>query len=272
MHTHDYHALPGVSSHALITLMKSPAECWNQYLNPNRCASFPTASMRLGTLVHGLALTPNQFEREFIVADYERRSHTGKAHYARLLASGKTVVKPAELDKAREIVATLKTVPEARRLLRQGKKERTIIQPRQPGLLPLKARLDVHDEAKRQVVELKTIRDLNRITQAMDRYRYALSAAFYLDLVRGQRMVFVFVQTTPPHEVAIFKMGKMHLQDGREQYQYALNRCDDCWRSGHWPDAEPLPDFDDDPLLVPTAMTPHQTPPRFDLPVGELAL
>lgn len=89
-----------------------------------------TDSLRLGTLVHGLALTPSQFEREFFVADYERRSHAGKARYAALSATGLTVIKPAEMEKARAIVAALHAHPDAKRLLPGGKKERLILQPR----------------------------------------------------------------------------------------------------------------------------------------------
>ena len=107
--------------------------------------------------MHGLPLTPRQFEREFIVADYEGRSNTGKQAYAELTATGLTVVKPAELDKARAIVAALEANPETRKLLHHGKKERTIIQPRAHGLLPLKARLDIHHESQRQVIELKKL-------------------------------------------------------------------------------------------------------------------
>ncbi|MFO1424454.1 MAG: hypothetical protein U1F70_12555 [Candidatus Competibacteraceae bacterium] len=36
------------------------------------------------------------------------------------------------------------------------------IQPKARGLLPLKARLDVHQESKRAIVEFKTIRDMCR--------------------------------------------------------------------------------------------------------------
>lgn len=269
-----YHDIPGVSSHALITLLKSPAECWQRYLDPNRTPFPPTASMRLGTLIHCLALTPNQFNREFIVANYERRSHAGKDHYADLATTGLTVIKPAELEKAHAVVAALKATPEVRRLLNPagGKKERTIIQPRPPGLLPLKGRLDVHDEARRRVVELKTIRDLGLIALALRRYRYPVSAAFYADLVRTQSVVFVFVQSAPPYEIAVIPMDRVTLAEGREQYQTALSRFDECWKSGLWPEAEPLPDFDDDPLLMPVAPVPTRASRRFDAPPGELAL
>ena len=62
-------------------------------------------------------------------------------------AQGWMAVTPAELERARALVAALHADPDARKLLRGGKKERTIIQPRASGLLPLKARLDVHHES-----------------------------------------------------------------------------------------------------------------------------
>jgi hypothetical protein len=269
MNNHDYQNLPGISSHWLITLLDSPAACWRKYLDPQRPAEEPTAALRLGTLVHCLALTPRQFEREFIVANYECRSLAGKARYIALQQSGLTVVKPAELDQARAIVAALQASPEARKLLRHGKKERTIIQPRALGLLPLKARIDVHDESKRQVVELKTTWNLAAAQATMERYRYPLSAAFYRNLVRGQGVVFVFAQTREPFEVAVMPMERQQLQAGRDQWETALARFDDCWRRNHWPEAEPATP-DNDPLLM--DFIPAKARQRFELPVGELAL
>ena len=188
MNNNDYQDLPAISSHWLIAMLDSPAACWRKYLDPQRPAEEPINALRLGTLVHGLALTPRQFGREFIVADYERRSLAGRRAYAKLAATGLTIVKPAELDRARAraLVAALQASPEARKLLRGGQKERTIIRPRAGGLLPLKARLDVHQESHRQVIELKTTWNLAAAQATMERYRYPLSAAFYRDLVRGQ--------------------------------------------------------------------------------------
>lgn len=271
MNPRDYHALPGISSHWLIEILKSPAECWRKYLDPQRPIGEPTAALRLGTLVHCLALTPHQFEREFIVANYERRSNAGRQAYARLAATGLALVKPAELDRARAVVAALQTDPEARKLLRHGKKERTIIQPRASGLLPLKARLDVHNESKRQIVELKTTWNLTASQMAMDRYRYSLSAAFYRDLVRGQDVVFVFVQTTPPHNVAVIPLERPQLRAGQEQWQSALARFDDCWQRNDWPEAisETL---EDDPLWLANFPVAKTRQPPFQRMIQELRL
>jgi len=269
MNNHDYQNLPGISSHWLIAMLDSPAACWRKYLDPQRPAEEPTAALRLGTLVHGLALTPKQFDREFAVMNCERRTKADRARWEWVQAQGWTPIRPAELDQARAIVAALQASPEARKLLRGGKKERTIIRPRARGLLPLKARLDVHRESQRQVIELKTTWNLARAQAAMERYRYPLSAAFYRDLVRGQSVVFVYVQTAPPHGVAVIPMERQQLQAGREQWQAALARFDRCWQANDWPEAEPVAP-DDDPLMVP--FNPVPTSRRLEIPVGELAL
>lgn len=266
----NYQRIQAISSHWLISCLKSPAECWRKHLDPNRLTPESTKSLNLGAAVHSLALTPQQFPQEFTVVDYERHSKAGKAHYANLTATGKTILKPSELEHAKEIVTALKENKDARRWLIYGKKERTVIQPRTCGLLPLKGRLDVHDEAHRTIVELKTTHDINLIPLALQRYHYFLSAAFYKNLVRGQAVVMIFVQTTPPHEVAVIPLERSQLREGKEQYEDALQRFDTCWQSGVWPEAEPLPDFDEDPLLMPGLSTAPQQ--RHQVPVGELVL
>lgn len=272
MNNAEYQSYPAVSSHWLIDLLVSPAHCWRRHLDPERVIESSSDALRLGTLVHCLALTPRQLEREFRVLE-DRRSRTGRAEWDWTLCQGWTPIKPAELDKARAIVAALKAHKTANRLLTYGKKERSIIQPRPSGLLPLKARLDVHCEANRLIVELKTTRDLGVIRASMERYRYPLSAAFYRDIVRGQATAFVFVQTTPPHDIEIVDFPRSQLEEGRDQWKAALRRFDECWRSGVWPEAEPEPEVDDDPLMLPgTPLFQRSSPTRFDLPVGELTL
>lgn len=271
MNNTEYQAYPAVSSHWLIDLLVSPAHCWRRYLDPARVIESSSDALRLGTLVHCLALTPRQFEREFRVLE-NRRTRAAQAEWSWTVAQGLIPIKSVELEKARAIVAALKAHKAANRLLIYGKKERTIIQPRDAGLLPLKARLDVHCEAKRLIVELKTTRDLGVIRSSMERYRYPLSAAFYRDMVKGQATVFVFVQTTPPHEVEVVDFPRSQLEEGRDQWKTALRRFDECWRKGEWPEAEPAPEVDDDPLMLPGTPLFQRGPARFDLPVGELAL
>jgi len=84
-------------------------------------------------------------------------------------------------------------------------------------------------------------------------------------------VVFVFVQTAPPHDVAVIPMERQQLHAGREQWQAALVRFDQCWQANDWPEAEPAA-LDDDPLLMDFIPAKAAARPQFELPVGELAL
>ena len=273
MNNNDYQDMPCISSHWLIDMLQSPAHCWRRHLDPARTIEAPSDALRIGTLVHCLALTPRQFEREFRIIREDRRSRTGRAEWEWTTAQGWTPIRPAELDRAKAIVAALKAHATAQKLLAHGRKERTIIQPRPNGLLPLKARLDVHHEARRHVIELKTTWNLDTIETAMTRYRYPLSAAFYRNMVRGQHVTFIFVQTQEPHNIAVLDLSPSEMQDGERQWRMALELFDTCWRLNQWPEMESTtPIEDEDPLLLPGTPLFHRAGPRFEIPVGELTL
>jgi exodeoxyribonuclease VIII len=270
MNNREYQNIPGVSSHRLIAMQTSPAHCWRKYLDPDRKAEEPSDALKLGTLVHCLALNPHTFDDEFLIADYERRSNAGKARYQELNQYGLTVIKPREYSKAVALVAAIKADADARKLLRHGRKERIILEPRGPGVLPLKARLDIHHEARRQVVELKTTRDLATLQHDIRNYGYLLSAALYQRISRSRSFVFIFVQTSEPYTVDIFEPAYWQIDEGREQMNTALEQFNACWLANQWPEAAPIaPTIDDDPLMMNFMPTNRQ---RLEMPVGELAL
>ena len=267
MNSKDYQGMFYISSHWLISCLISPAECWRKYLDPNRPVQETTDAMRFGTLVHCLMLTPKMFEQEFLVADFERKSMIGKTHYTELLATGKIIVKPGEIKKAKTIITALKANSEARKLLTAGSKEITLVKPREIGLLPLKARLDVLNKKNKMVVEFKTTYSLRAIETAIERYRYLLSASFYMHLSKSTCFKFVFVQTSEPYEIAILDVSKEQLQNGKEQWQAALKKFDDCWKTNYWPEAEITPKVDSENDTV------YYTPRKYyDIPVGEIRI
>lgn len=274
MNNREYQKLTCISSSWLKDLLDNPAECYKKHLDPLRQESKPSASMQFGTLVHCLALTPLQFGQEFIIDSTSRRTQAGKARYAKLSAAGKIIITPDDFERAQSIVAALKAHPEAKQRLNGGQKEQIFIQERESGLLPLKARLDIYHHEPRRVSELKTIHDLNKMKKAINRYRYLLSAAFYADIAQAETVQFIFVQTVKPYDVETFEMTRLQLQDGQEQYQSALRRFDECWKTGEWPEAAPIMADEDDPLMMKAAsMTANATNhARFNLPVGELTL
>ena len=99
-----------------------------------------------------------------------------------------------------------------------------------------------------------------------------LSAAFYRDMSQSLSVIFVFVQTAPPYEVVVIPMDQPQLQTGREQWQAALQRFDQCWKTNEWLDVKPTaPELDNDPLMM-NFLPAMPSRRRFEIPVGELAL
>ena len=240
-----YFHRPGVSSHALIEIARTPLHCWAKYVNPARPNQEPTAAMQFGTLVHTLALTPETFNEEFVRADaINRRTAEGKAHYAALLESGQHIVTAKDYQAAIQIVKALRSHPVAGGLFKVGEPEKVLIVPRESPLLPLKGRLDWLSPQP-AIVELKTAADASKVAflHTVYRYGYHLSAAYYRTLVSRVTgapesaipHTFVVVEPKPPYAVAVYPTAEGLLAEGREAWEANLARFDECWINQDWP-------------------------------------
>ncbi|MEI2781114.1 MAG: PD-(D/E)XK nuclease-like domain-containing protein [Candidatus Competibacter sp.] len=267
----SYFRMPGVSSHALIEMRRSPLHCWARYVDPARADEEPTAAMRFGTLVHALVLAPETFGDEFALAgSINRRTNAGKADYAALAASGKLVVSGEAYRAALEIVKAIRKHPVAGGLFKTGEPEKILTVEREPHRLPLKGRPDWLSPQP-AIVELKTATDASRegFLRAVYRHGYHLSAAYYRMLV-GRTTgtpeaaiphTFVVAETERPYAVAVYPTSERLLAEGRELWETALARFDECWTDGEWPNY-PVE------TLEPTAAG----GPRFAVEDGELEL
>lgn len=245
MDSKEYFKLPGINSHALIEMMRSPLHCWSKYVDqdaPERDEQ--SQAMRLGSLVHCLALEPGKFARDFIVADgINLRTKDGKAEWAAVVESGLIPVTGDDYVKASRISNSVTRHPIAGPLLTGGEAEKTIVVERD-GLLPLKGRVDyMHPYAG--VVELKTAHDASKraFSGAVGRYSYHLSASYYRMLAARHarceeeeiRHTFVVVETKYPFAVAVYTTPEALLEEGRKLWEEQLARFDECMRADHWP-------------------------------------
>ncbi|HRZ05624.1 MAG TPA: PD-(D/E)XK nuclease-like domain-containing protein [Candidatus Competibacteraceae bacterium] len=241
----SYFQMPGVSSHALIEIARTPLHCWAKYLDPDRPDEEPTAAMRFGTLVHALVLAPETFSAAFFLADaINRRTNAGKAEHAVLRESGQQAITPKEYRAALEIVKAIQRHPVAGTLFKAGEPEKVLTVAREPHRLPLKGRLDWLNPQP-AIVELKTASDASRegFLRAVYRHGYHLSAAYYRMLV-GRATgtpetdiphTFVVVEPKPPYAVAVYPTSEGVLAEGRDLWETNLARFDDCWTSQDWP-------------------------------------
>ncbi len=268
-----YFKMPGVSSHALIEMTRSPLHCWAKYLDPAREDEEPTAAMRFGTLVHALTLTPDTFADEFVLADaINRRTHQGKADHAALVASGKLVVSRAEYAAALEIVKAIRRHPVAGTLFKTGEPEKVIAVERESPLWPLKGRLDWL-APQPAIVELKTATDASKMgfLRAVHRHGYHLSAAYYRMLASVATGMpeasiphtFVVAETQYPYAVAVYPTAERVLAEGRALWETALTRFDACWVANDWP-SYPVESLEPVAAMVGR--------PRFEIEAGALEL
>ena len=229
--------------------------------------------MRFGTLVHALVLTPATFGDEFVLADsINRRTNAGKAEHAALAATGKQIVTAKEYRAALEIVKAIRRHPVAGTLFNAGEPEKILTVAREPHRLPLKGRLDWLNPQP-AIVELKTATDASPagFLRAVYRHGYHLSAAYYRMLV-GRTTgtpeaaiphTFVVAETKYPYAVAVYPSSERLLAEGRDLWETALARFDECWINDDWP-SYPVESLD--------PATSTSGGPRFEVEVGELEL
>lgn len=245
MKAQDYFAMPGVSSHMLIEMIRSPLHCWAKYLDSKHPRLPPTAAQGLGTLVHTLALTPELFDEEYILTKaVNRRTRAGRAEYAALLAMGKQLVTPKDFQTALAMVQAIHQQPLAHSLFKEGEPEKIMTVTRDPALLPLKGRLDWLSHQLR-IVELKTAADARKdaFLYSVYGYGYHLSASYYQMLVSRLTgtpalqipHTFIVVETKPPYAVGVYETSEELLAQGRELWESQLARFDACWFQQDWP-------------------------------------
>ena len=115
----DYHAHPALSASKLkAALTRTPRQFWAQY-GPDGTPLVPTDSMRQGSLVDCLLLTPERLEATYAVMPegLNRTTKAGKAAYAELLASDREIIPAAWLTTATAICAALRADPDVAPLL-----------------------------------------------------------------------------------------------------------------------------------------------------------
>jgi exodeoxyribonuclease VIII len=268
-----YFKMPGVSSHALIEMGRSPLHCWAKYIDPNRQDEEPTPAMKFGTLVHTMVLTPETFSDAFVMADsINRRTNQGKSEYAALLESGQLAVTDKECRAALRIVKAIKRHPVAGPLFNVGEPEKILTVAREPHRCPLKGRLDWLSPQP-AIVELKTATDASKeaFLRSVYRYSYHLSAAYYRMLVSQTTgtpedaipYIFAVVETKAPYAVAVYPSSERLLAEGRALWETNLARFDECWINDDWPGYSME-------FLDPSSETGGG--PRFEVEVGEMDL
>jgi hypothetical protein len=242
----DYHAIghaQGVVSKSLLWKFAANPHKWRfgaQQVNQ-------TDSMRWGSLVDCLTLTPSAFDRDFVVSQYdEYRTNEAKAWRDE---QTRTVVKRAERDEAYEAVDAIWNHSIAAGVLENSTRQVSVIadavEPVTGEPFRAKCRLDIVPDAQGEysdwLFDLKTCQSLHKIEHTIADFGYHVQAALYLDLwnkdaaAKRTRWGFIFQESESPYEVAVVELAQPDIHAGREWYQAALAKWCRCERDQNWP-------------------------------------
>jgi exodeoxyribonuclease VIII len=207
----------------------------------------PSPAMALGTLAHLLILEPERAEAEIAVApDCDRRTKAGKerwdAFQAEVAGRGMLMVTAEQYQTANAMRESVMRHSIARLLFAQGAAEQTLIAIDPESGARCKGRLDWLPTGHDLLVDLKTCQSAAPGDVARDAARYAYHQQAFLysylwELIAGERrpFLFVFVESAPPFDVAIYELDQDALDAGERRFRQALEIWVECQASGVWP-------------------------------------
>ena len=229
----------------------SRSELWRIHDSPEKFKFFkdypaePTPALLFGQVFHKMALEPDAFSDEYVVApEINRRTNEGKQAWAKFLeqAEGKTVI-PAEMyEQAKAMCETLATVPLAQKLL-NGQKEVSFFWVDELTGEECKCRTDCLNTQYSQpiIVDVKSTTDASTDSFIRDaiKYGYDFQAAMYSEGVskhiqQSPLFVFIVVEKTPPYAVNILQADELLLRRGRNIFRDCIETYHDCKISGNW--------------------------------------
>jgi exodeoxyribonuclease VIII len=234
----EYHAHPAISKSGLDLINKSPAHFKWARENPVE----QTPAMRIGSLTHLAVLEPDSFSSECVVVpSIDRRTKAGKADWDAFVAEnpGRELITSEEHSKFMAIRDAVYAHSIAGKLLRKIEAvEVSTFWEDLETAVGCKCRPDAVLQ-NGMLLDLKTTTDAGQgFALSVRKFRYHVQAAFYGDGMGGgdmHPMIFVAVETSPPHLVCCHVIAPDSLQCGRETYKRNLRTFAECQATGVWP-------------------------------------
>lgn len=233
-----YHASPGLTASGLVLLNRSPAHFKAIYID--QLEKPETPAMRLGAAAHAAVLDPTSFELNYVSDEVmENQNRRTKAFKQELetwqkLNPGKTMLKAAEYELAKNIRESVYSNSFAKELLQHGSGE--FSQYRKLEGFLCKARADYYRNDG-VIVEVKTTSDARRdeFERKLYNMNYHLKAAWYNRIFEGADYFFIVVENTPPYGVMVYHACEAMVEAGKAKMVRSFQTYQQCARSGVWP-------------------------------------
>jgi len=227
----EYHAEPGITRSMISALKISLAHFCR--VRDNQSLKEPTSAMKIGSIVHSLALNPSLFQKEFfIVPKIDRRTKEGKLYDKEteiILQGERERVYEEELKIAHDIALSLSKDKNFSEIMKGNiLNEASIFYTCPDTNLLCKTRPDIWNKDRNIVCEVKTTNDFINFDRSVRAYDYHIQAAMQIEgleimsKTKIEDFYFVVVSTIPPHDVVTYKMDYETLAQGRQEMKDAL--------------------------------------------------
>lgn len=230
MTNQDYHKKTDFISKSLLDLVhKSPAH-YLAYIEGEKQA--PSSAMNFGSLVHSVVFDQDNYA---IMPECDRRTKDGKAIYESFLAESEgkeLIVSLKDYEQAVNIRNAVFAHPKAALLLEQGQAEIPVFG--KIADLDAKCKVDFLNTKYNVCVDLKTTTSSapGEFSKSIYNYRYHVQAAFYMDLTKAERFIFIAVEKEAPYNVELYELDAEAIERGRQEYLADIETLKKCKESG----------------------------------------
>lgn len=237
----EYRQHPAISRSELWKISDSPEKFKYYREHPPE----PTPALLFGQIFHQLALQPEGFDEEFIIAPIvDRRTKEGKAAWEEFTknAGERTVIDNDIYIQAMEMCKSLYAAPFVAKLL-SGEKEKPYFWTDDLTGEGCKCRIDCLTALKDRllVVDVKSANDASTDAFMRDaiKYGYDFQSAMYSEGVKRDtgitpQFVFVVVEKQPPYAVNILQADDIFVKRGYDVFRELIGIYHDCKLTNDW--------------------------------------
>lgn len=233
----DYHQHPAFSASKAKTILDSPARFKHEYLDGNRVYK---KAFDLGSAVHHKVLGTGY---PLDVYDFDSwRKAEARAKRDESRAAGRIPMLKHEMGPVDAMAEAVLANGLARKLFeREGNAEASVFAEHLG--IPLRCRFDYLPDEGGIVVDLKTTSGSaspGGFAKTAADLRYHVARGHYLDVLkratrRDAEMVFIVVETAPPHLVGVRQLNQEFAEMGEAESMEARDIYRACLESGEWP-------------------------------------
>jgi hypothetical protein len=250
----EYHAVEAMSASGGKKILRTPAHFRLMRNTP----SVPTPQMQFGTVVHDGVLEPDKFHARVgrvpndapsrptsrqINAAKPSAESVSAIQYWRLFDKengGKIILSAEDYARAGRCIDAVHSHPAARHMLTGGIIERSLFWRDRLFDVPCKARLDISNHGG--IIDLKTCEDASPegFSRAIGTFDYSLqgwsnfSGSEHVLDATPEFFAFICVETSEPHCVKVYQLGRESLMLGARQWDECLARYKAALDAGKW--------------------------------------